>query len=91
MDIIIPEKWYNCLGKKLSKELNKNNHNCPCVFINKFAKWSTIVAVYVDILIRTPEKFEKTVDYLKKEFEMKYFGKWNFISTYRSRETLVGY
>ena len=66
---------YNCLSKDLSKEGNRNNVICPCVFTNKSSKGFSIVAVYMNTLIETPEKFEKTANYLKKEFEMKDLGK----------------
>ena len=50
-----------------------NNSICPCVFIKKVATGFAIIAVYVDDLnlIRTPEELIKTIDYLKKKFEMK--------------------
>ena len=68
--------WYNYLSKYLFKEGYKNNLICLCVFIKKFANGFTIVAVYVDDinLIGSPEELEKTANYLKKEFEMKYLG-----------------
>ena len=63
-----------------------NNSICPCVFIKKVVIGFVIIVVYVDELnlIRIPEKLIKTIDYLKKEFEMKYFGKQNIISACRS-------
>ena len=75
MDLTIPEEWYNCLNKILFIEWNKNNPNCPCVFTNKSLKGFIIVAVYVDSLIKTPEEFKMTANYLKKDFERKYLGK----------------
>ena len=50
-----------------------NNSICPCVFIKKVATRFAIIAVYVDDLnlIGTSEELIKTIDYLKKEFEMK--------------------
>ena len=50
-----------------------NNSIFPCVFIKKVATGFAIIAVYVDDLnlIGTPEELIKTIDYLKKEFEMK--------------------
>ena len=78
MDLTIPEEWYNCLSKNLFKEWNKNNPNCPCVFTNKSSKGFSILAVYMDTLIKTLEKFEKTDNYLKREFEMKYLEKMKF-------------
>ena len=75
MYLTIPEEWYNCLSKNLSKEWNKNNYNCLCVFTNKSLKGFTIVAVYVNTLIGTPEEFEKIADFLKKKLKMKYLEK----------------
>ena len=50
------------------------------------------LVVYVgDInLIGTPEELKETVNYLKKEFEMKDFGKRDSVSDCKSREILVG-
>ena len=50
-----------------------NNSICPCIFIKKVATEFAIIAIYVDDLnlIGTSEKLIKTIDYLKKEFEMK--------------------
>ena len=50
-----------------------NNSICPYVFIKKVATRFAIIAVYVDDLnlIRTLEELIKTINYLKKEFEMK--------------------
>ena len=57
-----------------------NNSICPCVFIKKVATGFAIIAIYVDDLnlIGTPEKLIKTIDYLKKEFEMKDLGKTKY-------------
>ena len=57
-----------------------NNSICPCVFIKKVATEFAIIAVYVDDLnlIGTSEELIKTVDYLKKEFEMKDLGKTKY-------------
>ena len=65
--------WYNRLSQYLLKERYVNNSICPCVFIKKVATKFAIIAVYVDDLnlIRTPEELIKTIDYSKKEFEMK--------------------
>ena len=69
--------WYNRLSQYLLKEGYVNHSICPCVFIKKVATGFAIIAVYVDglNLIRTPEELIKTIDYLKKEFEMKDLGK----------------
>ena len=57
-----------------------NNSICPCVFIKKVAIEFSIIAIYVDDLnlIGTPEELIKTIDYLKKEFEMKNLGKTKY-------------
>ena len=57
-----------------------NNSICQCVFIKKVAIGFEIIAVYVDNLnlIRTPGELIKTVDHLKKEFEMKDLGKTKY-------------
>ena len=57
-----------------------NNSIFPCVFIKKVATGFAIIAIYVDDLnlIGTPEKLIKTIDYLKKEFEMKDLGKTKY-------------
>ena len=48
--------------------------------MKKFLKGFTILAIYVDDinLIWTPEELEETVNYLKKEFEMKDLKKTRF-------------
>ena len=72
--------WYNRLSHYLLKEGYVNNSICLCVFIKKVATEFAIIAVYVDDLnlIGTPEELIKTVDYLKKEFEMKDLGKTKY-------------
>ncbi|KAL1214883.1 Retrovirus-related Pol polyprotein from transposon TNT 1-94 [Cardamine amara subsp. amara] len=72
--------WYNKLSEYLVKEGYKNNPINPCVFIKKFTKGFVIIAVYVDDLniLRTSEEISQTVEYLKKEFEMKDLGKTRF-------------
>ena len=57
-----------------------NNSICPCIFIKKVETGFAIIVVYVDDLnlIRTPEELIKTIDYLKKEFEMKDLGKTKY-------------
>ena len=72
--------WYNRLSHYLLKEGYVNNSICPCIFIKKVATEFAIIAVYVDDLnlIGTPEELIKTVDYLKKEFEMKDLGKTKY-------------
>ena len=72
--------WYNRLSKYLVKEGYENNLICPCVFIKKSVKGFAILAVYVDDinLIGTPEQIDETINYLKKEFEMKDLGKTKY-------------
>ena len=57
-----------------------NNSICPYIFIKKVATGFAIIAIYVDDLnlIWTPEELIKTIDYLKKEFEIKDFGKTKY-------------
>ena len=57
-----------------------NNSICLYVLIKKVATGFTIIAVYVDDLnlIGIPEELIKTIDYLKKEFEMKDLGKTKY-------------
>ena len=54
-----------------------NNPICPHIFIKKSETGFAIIAMYVDDLnlVRTSEEFTRTTNYLKKEFEMKYFEK----------------
>ena len=72
--------WYHRLSEYLLKEGYKNDPICPCVFIKKSEKGYVIIGVYVDDLniIGTPEELPNTVNYLKKEFEMKDFGRTKF-------------
>ena len=62
------------------KEGYKNYPICPCIFIRKSEFEFTIVTVYVDdmILIEAFEELLKTAEYLKREFEMKDFGKTKY-------------
>ena len=57
-----------------------NNSICLCVFIKKVEIGFEIIAIYVDDLnlIWTLEELIKTIDYLKKEFEMKNLGKTKY-------------
>ena len=72
--------WYNRLSEYLLKEGYVNNPICPCIFIKKSETGFAIIAVYVDDLnlVGTPEELTRTTNYLKKEFEMKDFGKTKF-------------
>ena len=78
--------WYNCLKEYLWREGYNNDPICPCVFIKKSKSNFVIIVVYVDDLniIGTHEKIPKTINYLKKEYEMKDLGKTNFILACRS-------
>ncbi|XP_033147239.1 uncharacterized protein LOC103868417 [Brassica rapa] len=70
--------WYNRLSEYLAKVGYKNDPISPCIFIKKFEnKGFVIIAVYVDDLniIGTLGEIAQTVEYLKKEFEMKDLGK----------------
>ena len=69
--------WYNRLSEYLIKQGYINDAICPCIFIKKTTLGFVILAVYVDDinLIGTPEKVQKAIEYLKKEFEMKDLGK----------------
>ena len=73
--------WYNRLSEYLVKEGYKNDPISPCIFIKKFEnKGFVIIAVYVDDLniLGTSGEISQTVEYLKKEFEMKDLGKTKF-------------
>ena len=78
--------WYNCLNEYLWREGYNNDPICPCVFIKKSKSNFVIIVVYVDDLniIGTHEEILKTINYLKKEYEMKDLGKTNFILACRS-------
>lgn len=69
--------WYNPLTECLTKEGHTNDPMCPCIFIKRNGSSFVIIAVYVDDLnlIGTPEELEEAIAYLKKEFEIKDFGK----------------
>ena len=84
--------WYNCLNQYLLKERYVNNSICLCVFIKKLATGFLIIAVYVyDLnLIGTPKEFIKTIDYLKKEFEMKDLGKTKYCLGLQIEQCLDG-
>ena len=57
-----------------------NNHICPCIFIKKLENGFAIIIMYVDNLnfVGTLEELTRITIYLKKEFEMKDFGKTKF-------------
>ena len=72
--------WYNRLSEYLLEECYQNNPICPCVFIKKSQLGFAIIAVYIDDLniMGTPKELSKSIEYLKKEFEMKGLGKIKF-------------
>ena len=72
--------WYNRLSEYLLKEGYVNNPICPCIFIKKSETRFAIIVVYVDDLnlVGTLEELTRITIYLKKEFEMKDFGKTKF-------------
>ena len=72
--------WYNRLSEYLLKKGYVNNPICPCIFIKKSETGFAIIIVYVDNLnfVGTPEELTRITIYLKKEFEMKDFGKTKF-------------
>ena len=72
--------WYNRLSEYLLKKGYANNPICPCIFIKKSKTGFAIIVVYVDDLnlIGTLEELTRTENYLKREFEMKDFGKTKF-------------
>jgi hypothetical protein len=74
--------WYNYLSEYLLREGYNNDPLCPCVFIKKSEFNFVIITVYVDDLniIGTHEEILKIINYLKKEFEIKYLGKIIFFS-----------
>ena len=57
-----------------------NNPICPYIFIKKSEIGFAIIAVYVDDLnlVGNPKELIRTINYLKKEFEMKDLGKTKF-------------
>ena len=72
--------WYNRLGRYLPKEGYVNNPICPCIFIKKSKTRFAIIAMCDDDLnlVGTLEELTRTKNYLKKEFELKDFGKTKF-------------
>jgi len=65
--------WYNYLSKYLLKKGYNNDLICPCVYIKKSESNFAIIGMYVDDLsIKwTLREIPKTINYLKKEFEIK--------------------
>lgn len=72
--------WYNHLSGYLLKEGYKNDLICPWIFTKRFDSGFIIITIYVDDLnlIGSPKEFEKVVDCLKWEFEMKDLGESKF-------------
>ena len=82
--------WYNRLSEYLEREGYKNNLISPCIFTKKFGQGFVIIAVYVDDLniLGTSGEISQTIEYLKKEFEMKDLGKQSSVWDY-SLSTLM--
>ena len=72
--------WYNRLSEYLQKKGYVNNPIYPCIFIKKTTSGCVIIVVYVDYLniVRTNDKIQEVVSYLKKKFEMKDLGKTKY-------------
>ena len=87
------QMWYNRLSTYLRREGYTNSPVNPCVFIKKSKNGFVIIVVYVDDLniIGTIEELTTTVEYLKKEFEMKDLNKSNFGLGYKLSTCQVKY
>jgi hypothetical protein len=72
--------WYNHLSEYLLRKGYNNDPICPCDFIKKSESDFVIIDVYVNDLniIETHIEIPKTVNYLKKEFEIKDMVKTKF-------------
>jgi len=72
--------WYNILSEYLLRKGYNNDPICPCDFIKKSESDFVIIDVYVNDLniIETHIEIPKTVNYLKKEFEIKDMVKTKF-------------
>jgi hypothetical protein len=72
--------WYNHLSEYLLRKGYNNDLICPCDFIKKSESDFVIIDVYVNDLniIETHIEIPKTVNYLKKEFEIKDMVKTKF-------------
>jgi hypothetical protein len=73
--------WYNRLKEFLLNKGYSNSDDCPCMFIRKSNTKFCIISVYVDDLniIGHSKDIDETHNHLKKGFEMKDFGKSNFV------------
>ena len=73
--------WHNRLIKYLLKEGYRNDPICSCIYIKISKNEFAIIVVYVDDIniVGTPNELTKTIDYLKKEFEMKDLEKVKFL------------
>ena len=69
-----------CRGFESLLTHNQPKREGPCIFIKKSKTGFAIIVVYVDDLnlIRTLEELTRTVNYLKREFEIKDLGKTKF-------------
>jgi hypothetical protein len=72
--------WHNRLSEYLMGLEYMNNELCHCMFIKKFASAYAIITVYVDDmnLMWTLKELIETAELLKKELEMKDFGKTRY-------------
>jgi hypothetical protein len=72
--------WYNHLSEYLLRKGYNNDLICPCDFIKKSESDFVIIDVYVNDLniIETHREIPKTINYLKKEFEIKDMVKTKF-------------
>ena len=77
--------WYNYLIEYLLKEGYRNDPICSCIYVRRSKNEFAIIIIYVDDIniIRTHNELTKTIDCLKKEFEMKNLEKTIFLWDYK--------
>jgi len=65
--------WHNRLIEYLFKERYRNDPICSCIYMKRSQNEFAIIIVYVnDInIVGTPTELAKTIDCLKKKFEIK--------------------
>jgi len=65
--------WYDRLSEYLLKKWYRNDPICPCIYVKILKNEFAIIIIYVDEtnIMRTLIEFTKTIDWLKKKFEMK--------------------
>jgi len=73
--------WHNRLIEHLLKEGYKNDPICSCIYMKRSKNEFVITIIYVDDIniVGTPNEFIKSIDCLKKEFEMKDLEKAKFL------------